>query len=476
MMQHSFLKNLPQGLASVRGLTASQTDDQKNKTLDILSRFNKGQFTKGEMNSIYGTKWDKDSQKSIAKNLDVLEGKLSTFMRKNNTKLSTMSESEKYKYIMDNVMQGQDMATFAYLQRSGGLSNLAGAVDFKALGGERYSLGNLGNAKQLANELSGASDTLAGSFENKSGVKALLGTDSASRNLFLAASKGDEEARKLIEDKLDDVTKDKLMNKYGIKEGDIEHLRDLYGGRKGDVSDAANNFSRSMDRSSAGAVITQMRRQGIGMNNRLQNASAPVKELLKGLTEQISSLDSSNIGDFLNNGDKVSGILDKVGGLKGDERTEALSILGPGAKTAFDYASGVNRQLHQKGGFKRLYNSSDSETKAYMDQLGKDGKFDEKDKASLTKYLRDKTFMGTLASDGKVLGKDIPGADKMTETIQSIAKNARETADINKNYAQLQNQFSQMLINAVPGLKDAQGTVDGMRQETKQLPNQSLPS
>jgi hypothetical protein len=474
MLQHSFLKTLPKGLATVHDLVSSQTDEQRNSTIQMLNRFSSGRFNKTEMDAIYQRQYGKGGEKARAGQLDVLEKKLGDFMGKNRSKLSDMSESERYKYIMENVMPGEDMATFAYLQRSSGQSGKLGSVDLKSLGAERYSLGNLGNAKELARELSSATTELAGTFHDKSGVTALLKTDSASRNLFLSAIDGKKDAQSLLEDKLDDATKDKLLNKFGLKEADLDQIRRLYEGKGDNSKSALDKFSTAMDRSSAGAMITQMRRQGIGMGNRLQNASASVKELLGGLTGQLSGLDTKNFDTFLGSSN-ISDTLDRVAGLKGDQRAEAISVLGTGAKTAFDYASGVNRQLHQRGGLDRLYKGADDETKAYIDTLRKDGKFDEKDKGSLTKYLRDRTFIGSLSSDGKVMGKDIQGAEKMTETIQSIVKNVRETSEINRNYAQLQNQFAQLLINSIPALKDAQPIADGMRNETKQLPNQSVP-
>jgi hypothetical protein len=470
MLQHSFLKTLPKGLATVHDLVSSQTDEQRNSTIQMLNRFSSGRFNKTEMDAIYQRQYGKGGEKARAGQLDVLEKKLGDFMGKNRSKLSDMSESERYKYIMENVMPGEDMATFAYLQRSSGQSGKLGSVDLKSLGAERYSLGNLGNAKELARELSSATTELAGTFHDKSGVTALLKTDSASRNLFLSAIDGKKDAQSLLEDKLDDATKDKLLNKFGLKEADLDQIRRLYEGKGDNSKSALDKFSTAMDRSSAGAIITQMRRQGIGMGNRLQNASASVKELLGGFTGQLSGLDTKNFDTFLGSSN-ISDTLDRVAGLKGDQRAEAISVLGTGAKTAFDYASGVNRQLHQRGGLDRLYKGADDETKAYIDTLRKDGKFDEKDKGSLTKYLRDRTFIGSLSSDGKVMGKDIQGAEKMTETIQSIAKNAREAGQLNLDFARINTQFAQLVINSSSELKGDTTVVNNMRQVTEQLSN-----
>jgi hypothetical protein len=99
---------------------SSQTDEQRNSTIQMLNRFSSGRFNKTEMDAIYQRQYGKGGEKARAGQLDVLEKKLGDFMGKNRSKLSDMSESERYKYIMENVMPGEDMATFAYLQRSSG--------------------------------------------------------------------------------------------------------------------------------------------------------------------------------------------------------------------------------------------------------------------------------------------------------------------------------------------------------------------
>jgi hypothetical protein len=469
--QFGFLSSLPSNLKKGSGLVVSQTSDQAQRTRSLLGQFQNGVFGKDSIKRIQ----DKLSASqplvggnTVGELMDIKEKEVRDLIRSNNSHLMGMSETEKLNYLSNKT--GLDLESLAYFQSRSGSANKLGAIDFSELANERYSLGNLGNAEQLASGLRSSREGLAGKFKNKSGVEALLSTDSKSRDLFLSALKGDSEAVSLLEDKMGDAKRDQLLNKFGIKEGDLGGLRELFGGR-GDLGNSVGSFEAALRKSSLGGEITQMRRTGLGMQNRLGGTSKAVQNVLGGFVGSLAGLEGSNLEQYLSGADSnIHSVLDKVEGLAGKDREQALSVLGSLGKGALNYSKAIEGRVGTKRGLEKFYSGADEDTRKYIDSLQSDGNFSKDDRKNLGKYIRDRVFKQGLASEGTVMGKDIPGAAKNEELLNSTAKNLKDVSDNLKSYLQLNNSFAQMIINSNPELKGDATVVNNMRQATEQLP------
>jgi hypothetical protein len=466
--QYDFLHDLPRSLTSSRANTFSQTEAEVTGTKKLLNDAQRGIFSKGAIkeihDSINNSAW---KGMSAEDHVGEKEKQLQAYLRNNNYKLSKMNQTDRLNAIRQET--GLSPQAIAYLQRSSGTNNLLGSLDVSALAGERYGTANLGNAEELANAVTGATNGLAGAFENK-GVKALLNTDNSARGLFLGAVGGNADALALLNNKMSDAQRDKLMDKFGVKAGDLESVRELYSSRKHGVDDSSlaklgTNWDVAVRRGSAGAAITQLRRQGMDMDKRLAGADANMKGILSGLVGGLSSLDGANpeaVERTLKSMDGTIGsTLDSISGMSDARRKQALGILGPGAKAAMDYGNRVERQVHQRGGLGRFLEGADDETKAYVAKLREDGNFSDTDAKKLNKFVRDRTFKGSLAQDGSVSGKEVPGATNLTQQITTLAQNNRETAQINKEFAQITTKWAQTVIDGGKGDPSGPGEMRG---------------
>jgi hypothetical protein len=145
-------------------------------------------------------------------------------------------------------------------------------------------------------------------------------------------------------------------------------------------------------------------------------------------------------------------------------------VLGSLGKGALNYSKAIEGRVGTKRGLEKFYSGADEDTRKYIDSLQSDGNFSKDDRKNLGKYIRDRVFKQGLASEGTVMGKDIPGAAKNEELLNSTAKNLKDVSDNLKSYLQLNNSFAQMIINSNPELKGDATVVNNMRQATEQLP------
>ncbi len=468
-----YMRALPDRLTSREygSNTITQSGDQVKKATELFGNLQKGKFGNG-FGRNFAMSFAPNNEKVAYAKMDEKEAQLKQYLQTNNMRLSKMSQKERLAAISQET--GLDAEGIAYLQRSSGTHELLGAVNFGSLAGETGASGNIANAKELSAAINSASGDVASSFEDTSGVKALLKSDTSSRSLFMAAVNGNEEAKTLLTKNLNDAQKDKLMSKFNVKEGDIDSLREMYGSRKHGVEDGAlakmgGAWNTAMQRGSAGAAVTQLRRQGLDMGKRLEGADSGLRGVLGGLVSGLSGLGEDREGSertLMGMDGTIKSTFDNIAGMSEERRKKALSILGPGAGAAFNYGNRVEGQVMQRGGLKAFLSSADDETKSFVEGLRKDGSFDKKDAHRLNQFVRDRTFKGGLASDGTVGGKDVPGGSKMTEQISSLAKNTVELANKNVEYAKLNNQLMQILTNNSP---EGAKALEGMRGATQQL-------
>jgi hypothetical protein len=474
-LEYDYLGSLPKGLVGTDGAGFTQSDKQQQQAISLFSDIQKGKFKQGYGNELASSMFlNKTDDKMAYSRLDEKEAQLKEYLQANNLRLSKMSQKERLAAISKET--GLDAQAIGYLQRSSGTHELLGAVNFGKLAGEAKGLANIGNAKELAEAINSGIGDVSGAFENSSGAKALLKTDSASRSAFMAAINGNEEVRGLFTKDMNDAQRDKLLSKYNLKEGDLDSLRELWATRKSDIGDSdlakkGGALQNAIDRGSAGAALTQLRRQGLDMGKRLEGADDGLKGMLGGLVSGLSGLGGdaeTNERTLMGMGGMISGTLDNVAGLKGDRRRQALRILGPGAEAAINYGGRVEQQVMHKGGLSRFLESADDETKSFVEGLRRDGSFDKGDAKKLNQFVRDRTFKGGLAAAGNVTGTDIPGGGKMTEQITSLAKNTNELAAKNIEYSKLNNIFAQTVQNMLGGEEGAKA-VSGMRGATGQM-------
>jgi hypothetical protein len=379
------------------------------------------------------------------------------------SELKNMSQAERISFIKEKLTSGIFSKTknasntlamggltieeqIAYSQSKSGTSDNLGAVNFNKLGNELVGGGDFEAAPELSKRLREVTGDFAKQFGNQEdAAKAMLGNDSKSRDLLLKATSGDEDAKKLLTKDLPVQERDRLMRKFGIKESELEGVMDVYGGAKGkNLQDLSKTFSAASARGSVAGLATQLRRAGGDMESRLSTSglSSDVGYSIMRLSGQLTGLTSADkLNEFFNGGgyQSIDKVLDKVSGLKGDEKSKALSVLGEGAKSAIDLGEKITRGAMKKGGLDNAGLSEDLQS-FVNERKGKDGTLSKKDAEELGKKARDRAFASGLTREGTAQSRELAAQKDYLE-------------NLNK-FAQTTSQFATLVIQATPQLNE----------------------
>jgi len=483
MRRHDTLQGLVgKGLAFSVGDTIVQNEQEIERTKryfgDLQAGTNKG----------FADKILKDD--GFAEDAGRLSKEVGNIIKSSGTELKGMSQTDRVKFIKDKLSSGLFSRSRASLislekqgasieeiishaQRQAGVTDNLGAVNFNKLSSELYGTGDFGTAGDLQKAEEAARKAMAGQYGDKSSeVEALLKGDTAGRSLFLTATAGGEgkdEAIRLLTKDLSTEEKEKLMAKFGIKEGELEGVQSAYGGAKGsDTSAWAKDVRRSINRSAVGGLAAQLRRQGIDISRRLDASGlgGPEKDLIAGFAGKLSGLTSKDkLSEFFSGkgSGELSYLLDSVSGLKGDARQKALDALGEGAGAAIGFGESVARKAQRRGGLEELKKSLPEELQKYVDDHAKGGSLSAKDAQELGRMARDKSYAGSLSAAGEVKKQDVQSSFN------------REMLDKLNIFAQTTNQFANLVVQATPQLdanvKAAQANVESSSKQVQSLPD-----
>jgi hypothetical protein len=334
------------------------------------------------------------------------------------------------------------------LQQKGGVNGRVGSVDFGKMASEispslKSSFTSVaGMAKRIGKE----TDTFSSQFGGqKEKVKALMNSDSKARDLFLKAAEGDADAAKLLAmEHLPDSEKEELLHKFGIKDGELEGLQDLWSGAGNASVTGGKELRVAISSGAYAGAAKQLRDQGRDMSSRLaganfgdSDAGGYAKSAIKNLAGKLTGINSlESLGKFVSGGGggDIHKALSYAGGLKGKDREAAIGVLGQGAQGAFDA-----QKRYLKTGKISDDLLEDDDIKSFISghKGGLKG-IHGKEKEKLSEMIRDRSFTGSLAFKGKANAQDF-----QSELMGKL-----------NEFARTSTQFAQLMIDATPALAD----------------------
>ena len=448
------------GLASSGSGGIAQTNEQIANTKRHFSELQEGKLGK-HVTEVRGGSLFGNTNKGMLKEVS---STISGIIQEHGNELKKMSQMERVQFIKDKLgSTGQHQMLLksgisieemiSNAQSKHGIKDNLGAVNFNKYSAELYGTGDFGSAKDLQLAESGARSNLSKQFgEQSSQVEALLKTDGKARDLFLKASGGDEDAKKLLTKELSTQEKEKLMSKFGITESQLESLQDMYGGAKGKAISGADKLTTAINRSSVGGLAAQLRRQGNDIAGRADKLTGGAKDAILGLANSLSGLtDADKLGGFLGGGGskQIDAALNAVSGLKGKEREAALAALGEGASSAIGFGNYVSRAAGRKGGLESLRGKLPEELIKEFEGRAHGGRLSGKDAEELGHRARNTAYGSALSSSGNVVAKEVQYQKELGENLN--------------RFAQTTSQFAQLVVQATPQLdasvKKAQAAV-----------------
>lgn len=403
----------------------------------------------------------KSGDGSLANGLGTMQDKLAGVINNNSGELRGMSQEKRLNFIKEKLIaaggsgvetaikglagKGHGFSEVLHaMQKKTGQSGIYGSFDIGKMADEMGSnYGSaFGNVGQMATIIKNETEAFASQFGDKSGVRALMGKESAARELFFKAADGDAEALKLMKsENLSTSERENLMHKYGVtSDEELQQLSKMWMSNGGASVSGGQRLKSALDAGSYSGIAKQFRDQGHGITSRLtgmKNTMAMGSISLFG--EKLQGIDTrEKLAQFVQGSD-VHGVLDTVSRLTGSDRKAALGALGDGATAAFDAKSRFMR-TGQLGAF-----GEDDDVKKYITEHGH-GKgvkgLSDKDKSGLGDMLRDRTYSGSLAYKGQAGQKDFQG-ELMTKL---------------NEFARTSSNFAQLVIDATPTL--AKNVVD----------------
>lgn len=400
--------------------------------------------------------------------LNEAQNSISGIIQEHGSELRKMSQMERVQFIKGKLGPGaaqrllstgtsiEDLIASA--QDKHGIKDNLGSVNFNKYSAELYGTGDFGSAKDLQLAESSARSNLSKQFGNQSSqVEALLKTDGKARDLFLKASGGDEDAKKLLTKELSTQEKEKLMSKFGITESQLESVQDMYGGAKGKAITGADKLTTAINRSSVGGLAAQLRRQGNDIAGRagsmhLLSGQYGAKDQIAALANSLSGLtDADSLGKFLGgDGSKqIDAALNAASGLKGKQRELALAALGEGASSAIGFGSYISKAAERKGGLASLKGKIPEELLKEFEGRAHGGRLSHKDADELGHKARNTAYGSSLSASGNVVAKEVQYQKELGENLN--------------RFAQTTSQFAQLVVQATPQLdasvKKAQAAV-----------------
>lgn len=442
------------GMATQDYRGISQSSEQALAAKSYFSDLQAGKFGSNVTDLRGGSTFGKTNKAMLEDVSKTIGG----IINEHGTELKKMSQMERVQFIKNKLgstgqhqmlmragVSMEDM--IAYAQNKGGIKDNLGAVNFNKYSAELYGTGDFGSAKDLQLAESSARSNLAKQFgEQSSAAEALLKTDGKARDLFLKAASGDAEAKRLLTKDLSTQERDKLLSKFGIKESELEGIQDIYGGAKGKDIVGGKELGIAINRSSAGALAAQLRRQGNDISGRtsgLLRGQYGAKDQIEALANSLSGLtDAGKLGDFLGGAGakQIDAALTAVSGLKGRQRELALAALGEGASSAIGFGESVTRNASRKGGFAGLKGKISDDLYAEFEGKVADGKLSAKDAEELGRKARNSAYGGALSASGNVQAKEVQYQKELGENLN--------------RFAQTTSQFAQLVIQATPQLDE----------------------
>lgn len=457
MNRFDALSGLPKGLINQNHSGISQDNSQIAGAKSYYSDLQAGKFGGNVTNLKGGSTFGKTNKGMLEDVSKTIAG----IVNEHGNELKKMSQMDRVQFIKNKLgstgehhnltkagVSMEDM--IAYAQNKSDIKDNLGAVNFNKYSAELYGTGDFGSAGDLSMAESKSRAALSKQFGGQSSqVEAMLKTDSKSRDLFLKAASGDEEAKRLLTKDIPLREKEKLMGKFGISEGQLEGVQDMYGGAKGGSIIGADKMSQAINRSSAGGLAAQLRRQGNDISGRAEGmkgfpfASGGARDSIMELANSMSGItDADKLGAFLGGGGakQIDAALNSVSGLKGKAREEALAALGGGASSAMGFGDYVSKASGRKGGFGSLKGKLSEDLYHEFEGRVKDGRLSGKDAEELGHRARNAAYGGSLSASGNVVAKEVQYQKELGENLN--------------RFAQTTSQFAQLVIQATPQLDE----------------------